>query len=313
MNRTITAMFDTRADAEAGKQRLIAANIDTDNVRIHDQSSEGYNQDSSSTTASTGQNGMWGSVKNAMLPDEDRHTYEEGIRRGGVVLSADVDDDEVDAAVRALEETSCVDMEDRSKSWRNEGWTGPQAAIAGAARKTDGLTSGDEQKLKVVEEQLVVGKRETERGGVRVRSYVTEKPVHEQVRLREEHVNVERRPVDQRLEGGAGDAFQERTIELTERNEEAVVGKEARVVEEVVLSKTAGERVEEINETVRKTDVEVEQLGGTDRSRGVADTDYAASRSKADSSRTGESIRDKARGAVETVKDDLGLGDKNKR
>ena len=55
-----------------------------------------------------------------------------------------------------------------------------------------------------------------------------------------------------------GDPFQERTIEVEERGEEAVVSKEARVVEEVVVRKEADQRTETISDTVRKTEVDVE-------------------------------------------------------
>jgi uncharacterized protein (TIGR02271 family) len=145
---------------------------------------------------------------------------------------------------------------------------GTPAPIAGMGTNTQsdtnmntniGTSQANEQIIPVVEEELIVGKREVERGSVRVRSYVTEKPVHEQVRLREERVNVERRPVERNLESVGADAFQERTIDVTATSEEAVVGKTARVVEEVVVSKTAGERVEEVSDTVRRTDVEIDR------------------------------------------------------
>ena len=84
-------------------------------------------------------------------------------------------------------------------------------------------------------------------------------PVHEQARLREERVNVERRAVDQPLSAADADAFRERTVTMTATGEEAVVGKSARVVEEVVVSKTADEHVEQIDDTVRKTEVDVDR------------------------------------------------------
>ena len=105
-----------------------------------------------------------------------------------------------------------------------------------------------------------------DRGGVRVRSYVTETPVHEQIRLRNERVNVERRPVDREVSGT--DAFRERTIDMTATGEEVVVGKTAHVVEEVVVSKTVNDRVEQIDDTVRRTDVEVDRDEGVDAARG---------------------------------------------
>ncbi len=55
----------------------------------------------------------------------------------------------------------------------------------------------------------------------------------------------------------AGDVFRERTIAMTETGEEAVVGKTARVVKEVVLRKQVGERTETVTDTVRRTEVEV--------------------------------------------------------
>jgi stress response protein YsnF len=200
MSRTITALFDTHADAEAGRQRLLDANLDADHVRIHDKSSIGE-----AGYSSPSQPGMWASIKNAFLPDEDRHIYEEGVRRGGFLLTADVDEDEVDEAVRALEHANTVDIDERASQWKAQGWVPPVAgagmagATALAAGDRDTLVKGQasgEVHLPVVEEQLIVGKREVERGGVRVRSYVAETPVHEQIRLREERISVERHPVD---------------------------------------------------------------------------------------------------------------------
>ena len=195
------------------------------------------------------------------MPDEDRHTYEEGVRRGGAVLTADVDDDSLDEAVRVLEEANSIDIDDRSSQWRSSGWNYPEsgASAFGALDTADTARTGTEEVIPVVEEQLVVGKRDVSRGGVRVRSYVTETPVQEQVRLRNESINVERRAVDQPLSTADADAFRERTIDMTATGEEAVVGKTARVVEEVVVSKTAEEHVEKVEDSVRRTDVEIER------------------------------------------------------
>jgi uncharacterized protein (TIGR02271 family) len=279
MSRTITAMFDTRADAEAGAERLRQAGVDASHIHVHDQSTH-----QTSSAYSTHQDrGTWASIKNAFLPDEDRHTYEEGIRRGGAVLTADVADHHADDAVRALEEANSVDLDERSQNWRNEGWDYPAAGAStglfGGRDDSDLTTRGsvdhdttargtfdndaNEQVIPVVEEQLVVGKRDVSSGGARIRSYVSEVPVHEQVRLREEHVNVTRRAVDQPLSSVDADAFRDREINVTATSEEAVIGKKAHVVEEVVVSKTSGERTEEVNDTVRRTEVEVDEDNNT--------------------------------------------------
>ena len=54
--------------------------------------------------------------------------------------------------------------------------------------------------------------------------------------------------------------LKDRTIEVVEMCEEPVIAKEAVVREEVVIRKTTSERAATINETVRRTQVEVEEL-----------------------------------------------------
>jgi uncharacterized protein (TIGR02271 family) len=121
--------------------------------------------------------------------------------------------------------------------------------------------SEQQQTVQVVEEELEVNTRKVATGGVRVTSEVVEQPVQETVRLREEHVEAERRPVNRVLsEEEAEQAFQDRTVEMTETTEEVEVGKEARVVEEVALRKRTEEREETVHDTVRRTDVEVEEI-----------------------------------------------------
>ena len=116
--------------------------------------------------------------------------------------------------------------------------------------------AGDDT-VQVAEEELRVGKREVGGGRVRVRSYVTERPVEEQVELRQERVTIERQPVDRPAMPGDA-AFEARTIEAVERGEEAVVSKTARVTEEIGLRKDVERETETIRDTVRKQEVEVE-------------------------------------------------------
>ncbi|MFL4990645.1 MAG: YsnF/AvaK domain-containing protein [Microvirga sp.] len=134
----------------------------------------------------------------------------------------------------------------------------------GLAGAETGLSDHGEQVLPVVEERLRIGKRDVSHGRIRIRPYVVETPVDEQVTLREERVAIERRPADRAL-SDADQAFQERTIEAEERGEEAVVSKEVRITEEIVVrkeSKEAEQRTETVFDTVRETKVEVEDERG---------------------------------------------------
>ena len=143
--------------------------------------------------------------------------------------------------------------------------TGMSAGATQTTGQTRQINAGQTAAIPVVEEEIAVGKREVERGGVRVHTEVQERPVQEQVNLREEHVKVERRPVDRPAsEADIARARQSGTLEVRETAEEAVVQKQARVVEEVRVGKEATERTETINDTVRRTDVEVEETGTTD-------------------------------------------------
>jgi len=108
--------------------------------------------------------------------------------------------------------------------------------------------------IEVVKENFEVGKRTVQTGGIRVRSRIVETPVEETVRLREENVNVERVPVDRMATGAA---FSEKEIEMTETSEVPVVNKEARVVEEITVSKDVEERDETIRDTIKETEVDI--------------------------------------------------------
>lgn len=137
--------------------------------------------------------------------------------------------------------------------------------LSGTSLGAAGLRgSDDDETVPIVEERLRVGKRDTSHGRVRVRSYVVEEPVSETVRLEEERVEVDRHPVDRAVGAGDGDLFRERSIEAEEYREEAVVSKEARVVEEVGLRRTHDSHEETVSDTVRRTEVEIDDGRGDD-------------------------------------------------
>ncbi|MDR7039185.1 uncharacterized protein (TIGR02271 family) [Methylobacterium sp. BE186] len=311
MTQTITAMYDDQAQAQAAMSKLIAAGFPQSSIRLTPGSSTTATRSTGSYDRTRDEGGFWAALKDAFMPDEDRYTYSEGLSRGGTLLSASVDDSRVAAAIDILEEHGSVDLDEREASWRKEGWSGYTATSAGTASNATGASSqgaqaaggipvtgqstgadtragaadlrtgstgtGDREAIPVVEERLNVGKRVTEHGRVRVRSYAVERPVEEQVSLREESVQVERRPVDRPVTAADEALFAEKTIEATERSEEAVVSKDTRVVEEVGIRKDATQRTETVSDTVRRTEVEVEDergnvsrtgtTGTTDRSR----------------------------------------------
>jgi uncharacterized protein (TIGR02271 family) len=138
------------------------------------------------------------------------------------------------------------------------------------------IGQGGRAAIPVVEEQLQVGKREVEQGGVRIHTTQTEKPVQASVNLREEQVNVERHRVDRPAStADLNQPGRDAAVEVTAKSEVPIVNKEARVVEEVVVNKDVKERAETVRDSVRKTDVKVEKVEGDATTR-------EANRSKTD-------------------------------
>ena len=293
--RMITAFFDSRTDAEEAISRLHAAGVPRDGIRLTPSSEQDADATGGASTQSFPQAsaGLWDSLRDLFLPDEDRYTYAEGLRRGGFLVSVSASDADYERVIDILDDEGTIDIDERAESWRSEGWSAsstagsPSGGTAGltsdSTSRTSGMTAGSgtgmgaasmntsservstgDEVIPVAEEHLSVGKRDVSHGRVRIRSYVVETPVSEQVNLREEHVEVERRPVSGTMQAGtiSGDPFQERTIEVEERGEEAVVSKEARVTEELVVRKDVEQRTQTVSDTVRKTEVEVEDERG---------------------------------------------------
>ena len=120
--------------------------------------------------------------------------------------------------------------------------------------------------IPIIEERLEVGKRPVETGKVRIRTRVEEEPVKKTVEVRDEKIDVDRRPVDERIGAKeAGAMFKDQDIELTERGEKVVAGKEAKVKEELVVNKQTGSHKETVRDTVRHTEVDVDRDPGKRR------------------------------------------------
>jgi hypothetical protein len=273
--RTVTALFDSRAEAETARARFIAQ-IKTRSTRI-------IAKDTLAALDS--------------LDIDPNHvaSYQDAIRQGCHLLVFEVE--------AGQDPKRIIAQFDRPASGA------PSAAASPAAEtQTYGFTGGvDEPADDVrVEEPMVVGEPEVaeaevdapreeapaptpvaaqppaedapspraddelrigtplkSRGGARVRSVIRETPAEQQVELSEEHVDVDHRPSDRRLsleDVKAGGLLMDRTFEIREMREEPVITKEAFVREEVIVRKTVQERTETVRDTVRRTDFELEEL-----------------------------------------------------
>lgn len=261
--RTITAYFDSWKEATAAADALRTSQLSGTTVQLLPEAE---------TTTRTDHKGFFEKLGDHFLPTEDRSTYAEGFRRGGYMVAVTTTVASAPAVYNILETNGAVDLDKRETEWRNDGWTAEtlESSSTALGGKTDALldasttslTGDTDEVISVVEERLVVGKRDVSHGRVRIRSYVREVPVTADVSLRNERVSLERRPVD-RAVSATDLSFQDRTIEAEEFAEEAVIEKEARVVEEVALRKDVNQETRTISDTVKKTEVEIEDERGS--------------------------------------------------
>ena len=306
MNELLAAGF-SRSDVK----------LQPDSQPDSNRSTSGQSTTTTADTGSSGGSGIGNFFRSLFGMDDndvrEHDVYSEAVRRGSCVLTVDADSEEQrERAVEVMNRYDPIDIDERTSHWRSQGWSGydesapmltdseieKERTMYGQARTSSAGTStqsnattgtasrdttGQETRIPVVEEELKVGKRAVQRGGVRIYQRMTEKPVQESVQLREEHVKVERHAVDQPATEADMAAFKEGSVELREMAEEPVVSKTARVVEEVVVGKEQTQRTEEVSDTVRRTDVEVEQLGASDTSR-TARSDYADTTATTDDS-----------------------------
>lgn len=283
METTIIAVYDNYADAEKACNALADAGIPRANTQISSQSGSSLTGSDVGTTTTTathhegsGIGNFFRSLFGADDEREHRDVYAESVRRGSTVVTVDsISAAQADEVTAILNRYDPVDIDERSNQWRSQGWAGydesapmltgdelvRERSTYSTPKKAARTDLSESETIPVIQEELKVGKRMVQRGGVRVVQRVRETPVNETVNLHEETVKVERRPVDQPATAADLAAFKEGTVEMREMAEEAVVSKSARVVEEVVVGKESRDRTETINDTVRRTDVDVQQLG----------------------------------------------------
>ncbi len=265
-HENVVAVFDTEAHADAAVRDLKAAGVPDHDISRHARDTMGG--DRMETNAPVEQ-GFWGRLFGTEPPVHDRAVYDRTVESGGAVVAVRIQGSNGDGSrvLEILERHNPIDVDERAAHYGLAG-TGATVGARTEPARTGVADNGNDQVVQLSEEHLEIGKRAVNRGTTRLRRYTVETPIEENVTLRDETVSIERRPVSGSHAVGA-DAFTDRTVEMTETREEAVVAKTARVTEELVIHKDVSERVEAVRDTVRRDEVEVEKVPGTARN-----TDY---------------------------------------
>ena len=145
-SRTLSAMFDSRAEADRAVAALRDAGIA--DVVLHGEENEGYGtrsyDASADRTARTDDRGFFESIGDFFFPEEDRYAYAEGLNRGGYVVSVEAMDGEMDTVIDILDVEGSVDMDSRSDEWSASGWERPASNYDTGAGYQPGMTGSVE-------------------------------------------------------------------------------------------------------------------------------------------------------------------------
>ncbi|MGZ5007000.1 MAG: YsnF/AvaK domain-containing protein [Methylobacter sp.] len=239
MKQTVIGMFDDASDAQDAVQELLDNGFSRAHVDISTQKS---NQNHESFT----------NFFSSLFGKDKSNSYAEVARQCEAIVTVHAEsEDEAWRAGEILDDAGALDVDEQA---------GQFVHPVSAAQETPIAVSGTEETtIPIIEEQLNVGKKEVESGRAKLRSRIIERPVEEHLRLREEHVHIERNAVNRPATEADLASFKEGEVEFVEHSEVPVVAKESRVVEEVRVGKEVKEHDETIKDTVRKTQVEVEE------------------------------------------------------
>jgi len=283
MSHTVVGVFSYTSEAQEAKDYLVNNGFDSADIDIATGQgiADDHEEDFGDRVSNFFSNLFGGD------DDDTRNKYTEAGRKGTIVTVHARTSDEAQRAAEILDNYGANDVDsnyaDSSTATSNYAQNNLvddtdtlRSQQLEESNLTNKLTDSDDDDtlgyknvdlpagtIPIIQEDLQVGKREEETGGVRLRSRIVERPVEETIRLRQEHVNVERTPVDRPATEADFNNFKEGTIEVREHNEVPVVAKDARVVEEVRLDKEVSEREETVRDSVRNTEVNTENLNNT--------------------------------------------------
>ena len=235
MQHTLVAVFDNRTDAQKAMDDLLASGFARSDLRL----SEGGTQAGTTASGADLDEGesigdsikhfftdLFGSDRSARLGQ-----YSEALKRGHYVLTVTAPNEpEIERAADLVERYGPLDIDETSSAWpagmsagsmgmgaRQQSASMSQQAREGSAQTSTGssmqFANTESQSIPVVQDELKAGKREVQRGGVRIFSHLAETPVDESVNLRDENVTVQRRAIDKMVDPADVPAFQEKAVE----------------------------------------------------------------------------------------------------
>lgn len=248
MKQTVIGIYDDNNKARQAEKELISQGFDRNTV------------DLSNNTANADYKEKNDGFFSSLFSDKDEARKHADVAARGTVVTVHTQSmQDAERAAAILDKFGTIDVTDHKHA-------APTGRTTDTTATTGAVANEGDMKIPVIEEDLQVGKREVTTGGARVRSRIVERPVEEHLRLREEHIDIDRNPVNRKATEADLNNFKEGTIDATTHAEVPVVNKEARVVEEVNIHKDVSQHKETVRDSVRRTDVDVDKV--------KADKDY---------------------------------------
>ena len=265
---TLLAVYDTRVHADAAVRALKAAGFAESDISVFD--SDRLKDIRPSLAPGVTKPGLWQRLFGVDVYEHEANIYGQTVQEGGALISVRLPAGEVAHARSVLDIHWPVDVHDRAittgvapaahvETIQKKIEAVPLAAVQKVAVSPK-LAAAQPEVLRLAEEQLEVGKQMVETGRTRVRRFVTERDVAQDVTLHEEHAEVLRKAISDPKYIGVID-WADGTIEVIETAEHALANKTARIVEEVGLRKIGSDHVETIRDKLRRQQVEIERIG----------------------------------------------------
>lgn len=265
MTKTVVGIFNDSTAAQDAYERLSDYGFNHDEIDISTNS--GLTQQNAGVENQNRDDDDFGDkvsrfFRNLFDNDNDADRYSSAAKTGTIVTVYADTMERAERAADILDEYGAINVDERASGGE---YATSDSRFSEDRVRDESFTDDDrsDRSIPVIEEELQVGKRQVETGGMRVRSRIIDRPVEESLRLREEHVTLERNPVNRPATESELSTFREGEIEVRERAEVPVVNKQARVVEEINVRKDVEEREEIVRDTVRKTDVEIDPIEGS--------------------------------------------------
>jgi uncharacterized protein (TIGR02271 family) len=242
----VVAIYDTEAKANAAIETLKLAGYSTANVSL-------IRDEGEAEKAGLHEPGVWRRLFGRDLDPNDAAVFGRSIKEGSAIVAVRATETEAPKVMSLLDSHQPLNIRDRAEAY------GLAAAASLARNVTTPAKLNSEEVVRLAEEQLNVGKQMVESGHTRIRRYLVEKPVEANVTLHEEHAEVIRRAITDPAYVKDID-WSDKTIDVTETDEEAVVNKTARVTEEVVIRRQGSDHTQTVHATVRRQQIDVEQV-----------------------------------------------------